>query len=161
MRPPETGKIGIIMNHDQEKTDSSNKKILKTVVIIALIISAVVVLFFYFIIIFGGEECVAAGPHPRNSDVDATRCVITQEDFKEHPALEEMIVHRKRVLFSHGALLDLLVRITPGTYSFSAVHDPDSLFSERVISFEEFRALESQYSGCAYNGTVYVIVQSA
>ena len=148
------------MNHDQEKTDSSIKKTLKTVVIIALIISVVIVLFFYLIIL-SGEGFVAAWPHPHISDVDAARCEITQEDFKEHPALKELIVHRKRVLFSYGVLLDLLVRITPGTYSFSAVHDQGSPFSKRVISFEEYRVLENQYSGCAYNGTVYVIVQTA
>lgn len=148
------------MEREPEKSEAAIKKILKTVVIIAIVISIVVVLFFYLIIL-SGEGFVAAGPHPRISDVDAALGEITQEDFKEHPALKELIVHRKRVLFSYGVLLDLLVRITPGTYSFSAVHDQGSPFSKRVISFEEYRVLENQYSGCAYNGTVYVIVQTA
>ncbi|GAB7014757.1 hypothetical protein [Methanogenium cariaci] len=148
------------METEDESITASNRALLTTIAIIAVVIIGAIVLLCYFIILTG-EGFVTAGPHPRISDGDAARCEITQEDFKEHPALKELIVQRKYVLFSHGVLLDLLVRITPGTYSFSAVHDPGSRYSKRVISYEEYRVLENQYSGCAYNGTVYAIVQTA
>ena len=125
---------------------------------LAIIFIGVITLFCYWVVLSEETNIVASALHPVSDG--GTPCVITQEDFYEHPALEDMIVHRKCVLVSHGVFLDFLVRITPGSDSFSAVHDPDSRYSKRYISWDEREAL-NQYSGCAYNGTVYDIVQSA
>ena len=148
------------MQSDAEKITASNKTLLITIGVIAGIILGGIFLFIYGIIL-SGEVHVISVAHPDFESDSIIPRYITSDDFKEHPALEELIVRNKMVFVSHGPFLDTLLHIDPRSRYHTASQDGNTQYSEIRISGDEKDILIHDYYWCEYNGTVYCIAQSA
>lgn len=148
------------MESDAGKITASNKTLLITIAVIAGIILGGIFLFMYGIIL-SGEVHVISVAHPNFESDSIVLRYITTDDFKEHPALEELIVRDKTVLVSHGPFLDTLLHIDPRSCYHTASQDGNTQYSDIRISKDEKMILIHDYYWCEYNGTVYCIAQSA
>lgn len=140
--------------------ETSGKVLLITIAIIAAIIIGGIFLFIYSIILYE-EVDVAAGARPDFESDSIVPRHITSDDFKEHPALEELIVKRKFVLVSYGLFWDILLRIDPRSKYHIACQESNTQYSDIRISADEKWILITEYGWSEYNGTVYDISQSA
>ena len=145
---------------DAENTTASNKTLLITFIAIAVIILGGIFLFIYGIILYE-EVHVISVAHPDFESDNIVPRHISSDDFKEHPALKELIVRDKTVLVSHGLFLDTLLRIDPRSRYHTASQDRNTQYSGIRISGDEKNILIHDYYWCEYNGTVYCIAQSA
>ena len=145
------------MESDAESITASDRALLIT---IAVIVVGGIFLLFYSTILYHEQHVIAVARPDFESD-SVVPHHITADDFKEHPALEELIVQRKLVFVSYGLFWDILLRIDPRSDYHTASQKWESRYSKTRISWEEKNILINNYSWSEYNGTVYNIGQSA
>ncbi len=98
---------------------------------------------------------------PREGSVDAASVThLTEDDFRNHPALGALILDEKRVLVSKGPLFDALLWIDPRS-SHSPVGKEHGMCSSIRITTEEMRRILAKYALCEWNGIIYGVAQSA
>jgi hypothetical protein len=85
--------------------------------------------------------------------------VLTDQDFKEHPALEDLVIRNKKILISHGIVIDTLLWLNT-LLKYQLAGFGNSKFSGNRVSWEEAVILKSKYSRFAYNNTPYVIAMT-
>ncbi|GAB7014756.1 hypothetical protein [Methanogenium cariaci] len=148
------------METEDESITASNRALLITIAAIAVIVLGGIFLLFYSTILYHEQHVIAVARPDFESDSVVPRH-ITSDDFKEHPALEELIVKRKLVLVSYGLFWDVLLRIDPRSHYHTAGQKGESRYSKTRISWDEKNILIHNYTWSEYNGTVSNIGQSA
>jgi hypothetical protein len=79
---------------------------------------------------------------------------LTKADFRDHPALNVLILDKKRVLVLNGPLLDALLWLDPRS-SYSSFRKEHEKCSSTRIFTEEMRWILAKYALCEWNGTIY------
>lgn len=127
------------------------------ILLILVIACAVVVGSIHWINLIDETHLAAS---PREGPVDAAAVIhLTEEDFRDHPALTALILDGRNVLVSKGPFFDLLLRLDPRSAYNSGGSEPTKYSSLR-ISEKEMRQVLAKYALCEWNGTVYGVAQS-
>jgi len=126
-------------------------------ILLILVIACIVFGFFHWINLI--DETHLAGS-PREGPVDAAAVThLTEEDFRNYPALSALIQDRKRVLVSKGPIFDALLRLDPRS-AYSPAGREHAKYSSIRITGAEMRQILAKYHLCEWNGTVYGVAQS-
>ena len=104
------------------------------------------------------ETHLAASPQEGSVD-EAAVTHLTEEDFRNYPALSALIQDRKRVLVSKGPIFDALLRLDPRS-AYSPAGREHAKYSSIRITGAEMRQILAKYHLCEWNGTVYGVAQS-
>ncbi|MCK9278415.1 MAG: hypothetical protein M0P22_10035 [Methanoculleus sp.] len=126
-------------------------------ILLILVIACIVVGFFHWINLIDETHLAAS---PREGPVDAAAVThLTEEDFRNYPALSALIQDRKRVLVSKGPIFDALLRLDPRS-AYSPAGREHAKYSSIRITGAEMRQILAKYHLCEWNGTVYGVAQS-
>ncbi|KLK87493.1 hypothetical protein SZ63_10515 [Methanoculleus sediminis] len=101
------------------------------------------------------------GASPRKAPVNAASVThLTEDDFRNHPALGALILDEKPVLVAKGPLFDALLWLDPRS-AYCPAGKEHAKYSSLRITTEEMRRILAKYALCEWNGTVYGVAQSA
>lgn len=137
--------------------DTTGRKIWFAIAIVGILLVLCVALIIYAVIL--SEECYVSASRVKPS-YSETIHTLPDNAFSEHPALEELLVRNKFVLVSYGPVIDALLWLDPRSRAHSAGKEGSYFSTMRISQEEKWRLLEI-CSPCEYNGTVYLIIQSA
>lgn len=127
------------------------------ILLIVVIACAVVIGSFHWINLIDETHLAAS---PREGPIDAAAVThLTEEDFRDHPALTVLILDRKNVLVSKGPFFDLFLRLDPRS-AYNSVGRGHTTYSSLRISEKEMRQVLAKYALCEWNGIVYGVAQS-
>jgi len=131
------------------------KKILLIFFIGVLICALLTIYFAYIVDPEGSSYFVAMGVTVREDDVIYS---LTDQDFKDYPVLEEIIINKKKALLSSGNIVDAI-----------PVYGRRSIYSSIIVPPEEAEMISQKYIYSTnnnhkiileYNNSFYQIMQA-